>query len=704
MMFRRNLKTATVLFILCLLLFWVAASPVFALEPHEDPEAAEELFSEAAIFTYLAGAMDSMLLLNVAEVEMLFGKLQFTSVPQDMEPALSDISRSCIDLSHLLWEIDDDLSELDALASQSRLDESLQLTEEILVSLVRSGSNYNQMRQASDALAGVSGVSLAPITSDLSLSYEEILQKIVAARELIIRDIESLVKAVAPLGISLEELMEMTDTDLEEILESEGIEMEELLGMTDAELMAILESLDIDLEESQKPTEITIDVRPLNAFVGDSIHFEGTLSSETEPLAEKDVDIQVNGSTQLTVRTDSRGRYEGVLPVPYHYVPVLSLQSLYYPRGNDVGRYLASLSPLVTLEVLFHKAALGLDVADKAYPGQETTITGSFDYSDTMPPMERSIEVYLDDALVVEAVVYGSTFSQQIELAATTETGEHTITVSSAGKDRYAPVASSTSLNIVRATTVMDINLPGIIVTPGGVNLLGTLSSEVGLLSGASLIFELDKSRVEAVSTAVGDFNARLPMGMNLALVGSQDLTIDVVPQEPWNAPTRIVQQVLMINVVNVGILVVLLAVMGVYLPGRLKGRFGAFGRGAPGSVIRSPQPVLTPLYSTEVEPLVPGAEEESSQVLESRILGWYRIVDRLLRRITQVLQKPQQTLREYASEYGGALGPAAGYFTELTRIVEKVLYSRHKPTQEDAERSRHLSNTIEGVFRDEDH
>ncbi|HEY91033.1 MAG TPA: DUF4129 domain-containing protein [Dehalococcoidia bacterium] len=560
------------------------------------------------------------------------------------------------------------------------------------------------MRQASDVLAGVSGVSLAPITSDLSLSYKEILQKFVSAEELLIQNVESLVKIVAPLGISLEELMEMMDTDLEELLASLDIDLEELLGLTDIELMAILESLDIDLEEPQKPTEITIDVRPLNAFVGDSIHFEGTLSSETGLLAEKDVDIQVNGSTHLTVRTDSRGRYEGVLPVPYHYVPVLSLQSLYYPRGNDVGRYLASLSPLVTLEVLFHKAALGLDVADKAYPGQETTIIGSFDYSDTMPPMERSIEVYLDDALVVEAVVYGSTFSQQIELAATTETGEHTITVSSAGKDRYAPVASSTSLNIVRATPVMDINLPGIIVTPGGVNLLGTLSSEMGLLSGASLIFELDKSCVEAVSTAVGDFNVRLPMGMNLALVGSQDLTIDVVPQEPWNAPTRIVQQVLMINVVNVGILVVLLAVMGVYLPGRLKGRFGAFGRRAPGPAVRSPQPVLTPLYNTEVEPLVPGAEEESSRVLESRILGWYRIVARLLRRITQVLQKPQQTLREFASEYGGALGPAAGYFTELTRIVEKVLYSRHKPTQEDAERSRHLSNTIEGVFRDEDH
>ena len=147
-----------------------------------------------------------------------------------------------------------------------------------------------------------------------------------------------------------------------------------------------------------------------------------------------------------------------------------------------------------------------------------------------------------------------------------------------------------------------------------------------------------------------------------------------------------------------------LLVVMGVYLPGRLKGRFGAFVRRVPRPVIKSPRPVSTPSYSTEVKAPVPVAEEdESGQAPESRILGWYRIVTRLLQRMTQVLLKPQQTLREFASECGGALGPAAGYFTELTRIVEKVLYSRHKPTQEDAERSRHLSNTIEGVFRDED-
>jgi hypothetical protein len=104
------------------------------------------------------------------------------------------------------------------------------------------------------------------------------------------------------------------------------------------------------------------------------------------------------------------------------------------------------------------------------------------------------------------------------------------------------------------------------------------------------------------------------------------------------------------------------------------------------------------------VKALVPIAEEdESSQAPESRILGWYRMVARLLQRVTQVLLEPQQTLREFASECGGALGPAAGYFTELTRIVEKVLYSKHKPTQEDAERSRHLFHTIEEVFRRED-
>ena len=54
MRFHRNLKTAVVLLTICLLLICIVAAPVFAIEPHEDPEAAKELFNDVSLFAYLA--------------------------------------------------------------------------------------------------------------------------------------------------------------------------------------------------------------------------------------------------------------------------------------------------------------------------------------------------------------------------------------------------------------------------------------------------------------------------------------------------------------------------------------------------------------------------------------------------------------------------------------------------------------------------
>ena len=135
--------------------------------------------------------------------------------------------------------------------------------------------------------------------------------------------------------------------------------MQEILGDHVEVLVDTAASPDIDLEEMLKPTEITLEVRPLAVFVDDSIHFQGVLPSGDEILGEREIDIQVNGTRHITVRTDSQGCHEGVLSVPYRYVPKLGLRAFYYPRRGGVGRYLASLSPLVKLKVLFHEAVLG---------------------------------------------------------------------------------------------------------------------------------------------------------------------------------------------------------------------------------------------------------------------------------------------------------------------------------------------------------
>jgi hypothetical protein len=60
----------------------------------------------------------------------------------------------------------------------------------------------------------------------------------------------------------------------------------------------------------------------------------------------------------------------------------------------------------------------------------------------------------------------------------------------------------------------------------------------------------------------------------------------------------------------------------------------------------------------------------------------------------------PQQTLREFAKESSRVLGPVAKYFIELTKIVERLLYSQYRATVEDVENSRQLSHKIEGEVK----
>ena len=107
--------------------------------------------------------------------------------------------------------------------------------------------------------------------------------------------------------------------------------------------------------------------------------------------------------------------------------------------------------------------------------------------------------------------------------------------------------------------------------------------------------------------------------------------------------------------------------------------------------------PETAPTYSETATILAPTEEgDEASAEPRNTIFQWYRLVVRVIQGITKTLLKPQQTLREFAEESGRVLGPAARFFVEFTRIVERLLYSPYQPTEKDVEMSRELSVKIE--------
>ncbi len=333
-------------------------------------------------------------------------------------------------------------------------------------------------------------------------------------------------------------------------------------------LAAAIEAIDLSrLPVAERPdrTEIVLSLEPMTGFVGDTISFQGTLTSPHGPLAQRDVDILLNSSTNVTVVTDAAGEFQGELEIPYWYQPEIAVEALYRPEAADEGRLLASLSPAVRLRVQFYPAKIELEPEARAYPGRPTGLDIRFDYAGAPAPAKREVEVYLDGQPVADATTVaaaGSTFRLDIPPEATE--GIHTVTVSAAATGRYAPSLASVPLAVSRAVPRLDLRLPRFIIVPGTLKIEGRLYSELGLLEGTPVELTFGRSHINVRSQADGALSARIVnRGIDLGIVGYEDVTVLVAPAEPWHAPLTASRAILVVNAVNGSALVIIIAVLG---------------------------------------------------------------------------------------------------------------------------------------------
>ena len=627
--------------------------------PHEDPETAKLAFSGISLFRYYSSSLDSVLQKDAEETEAKLQKMPFANIPECLTETVGSFAAKGIDMSQLVVDIDETLGTLRELLAQSRFEESIELANEVSDKLTQA---YGDLDGIEDATK-VTGEKLRTTPHSKggwSSSYNEVLDRIERIREML-----NLYKSL------------MADT---------------LLGIEELKLQLA--------EDSLKPTELTLKVEPTAAFVGDNIHFEGILTSQGECLAGREVDILLNGSQYATSVTGPNGYYQGTLRLPYWYIHEVQVQALYYPRDDDIEVYIASLSPELELEVLFYEAELGLTVEDKAYPGQETTIGGRLDYEQSLSPEERKVELYLDNNFLAETMV-SETFERKILIAPETELGYHTITILAAAMGRYAPVSTSAYLKITRATPIVDMNLPRVAMIPGSIALSGKIYSEVGPVSGAPIKISLGKSQINLVSSEEGTFDTKIKMRMGLSPIGSQDIQIHVIPREPWHDMLSTTRSMVVVNMISSGGILAILLSLGVLARGRLKRRRRVVLEKIPAwGATAQPQPVQVYGDSTLI-PLLADKRAESKWEPRSAILNLYRWTVRLIQAITSAMVRPQQTLREFFEENRKSLGPSARFFQQLTRMVERLLYSNYQPTKEDVVKSEQLFHSVEkGIKR----
>ncbi len=661
----RFIKSITIIFIVCGVFSVTNVKEAYAQTLHENPEQAQQIFSGIPLFQYYTACLDLALMKKVDEVKTMLEKMPSASIPPELIGDNEDLSDSTGEIAYLISGISNNLDLLRKYITENRLDEASETANETYKMLSQATRDLRIMGDATKSLGQGFKVAAAPPDSALKLSYEELWQRI-------------------------NEINDFIDLS-KKTLENLTAQPKSLIN-----------------------TQLTLSVEPNSVFVGDNFLVEGVLTaSGGRALNDRNIEILLGGSKVLTVTTDSDGRYRGIVTMPYKYLPEQEVQALYLPQGEDLEIYASSSSLPVKITVLYYETKIYIDVPEQTYPGLAFTVAGRFDYGEAPVPESRAIEIYIDDTFISRDSVIEE-FTLDITIDQSVGPGKHILTIATLPMMRYSGVVVTEYLNVTSIITLLDIELPGVLIGPriiseprmismgdmqvalGGLSSRGRVWSEVGDLENVLVEIILGDSQRRITPNPDGTFNLNIEAAMSFILFGSQELEIKVLPQQLWHAPLNVTKNILVINVINCSITIIILIFLGIFLSLRLKKSIKKYQREKILALTR-PVPIeIKPVYTVEKEVPVKG------RTVKSRLLQLYMGIVGLILRITHTKLKPEQTMREFSEEHSTFLGEAAKYFMEFTRLIEKLFYSSYEPSSDDSETGKKLYDVIKKEFKDE--
>ena len=632
------------------LVVFAGALPVMALEPHENPDTAPLVFDGVALLQKYSQALDYVLGTNSTAVEQLQEQSTLANIPPQISNTVDNFLSSGHTLAGLIPLVEADLENSKTMLAQYRVDDARQNLMPANDKLNQAYSGLLVMEStASDTGRWWQADSARP-GSALRQAYDEVQAKL----------------------LGLHQLLDLLNDMYRSLTRTETL-------------------------PSLRSSNLSLTVEPETAFVGDKVTFRGVLNSGGEPLSGRIVTLLLDHSPVSSVLTGNDGVFHGEVTLPYRYVPEMTVQALFYPVGNDIGRYLGSSSPVVTVKVLYYDTGLNLEAPHPAYPGRKILLKGSFDYGNNPVAEGRSLSVYWDGELAAEWAVTAN-FSLELPVAANTSLGRHRLTLYVAPLGRYTPSQSVAEVEVTRIAPVIEVDTPGIVLLPFTQDIRGKVYSSFGPLQNANVEITLVNWKASTRTLNDGSFHARLDTGLGLTLLGNQDLRVTVAPAEPWHkAETRTIP-LLVINPANItGILLIVIipAIFGVF---RLRRKT------VPAANIPAPElvPALVRRENPRPDMPAPAAKGDPQTIL----LSLYRGILRLVQEVTAVILLPYQTLREFSRESTpklGVFGPSlVKDFQEFTLMVERLLYSRHRSTDADTTRARELSRRLMNGVKNE--
>jgi len=345
---------------------------------------------------------------------------------------------------------------------------------------------------------------------------------------------------------------------------------------------------------------------------------------------------------------------------------------------------LAAGLPESLAEQLAYATRITLTAVSPAYPGRAVTVRGTA--AEEGPASLRPIILRLDDAPLATFPL--GPFRGDVPLPPGTTPGMHTLSATVPAAGPYLAAAAQAPLRVVQALPAVRLQLPAQALAPGRLRVSGRASSRFGPLAAATVEVRVGPVSAAGRASDRGEFALTLRLPAALDLVGAQNVTVRVVPEQPWNAPGEARASVFVINLINVAIAgaVALLAPMAALAYRSSRRRRMAR---------REPEPL--PATAWSLPPLrlpEPVVEVPSPATPRDELIATYREAAAAVQRLTGMELAPAMTLREYARLVRPLLRSDA--FGQLTTLVEAALYSPRPVTLDQPPQARDFTARVE--------
>jgi hypothetical protein len=454
--------------------------------------------------------------------------------------------------------------------------------------------------------------------------------------------------------------------------------------------------LDADIADiyagNLKATTLTLALSSTAAYVGDSVSVSGTLSSQGKSLSKKTIKILVDGVNASVGTTNSKGKFNISVFLPYNYIATMPVMAQYTPAGKDLNKYLPAISPTENITAYFYQTQIELNTPKEGYPGIPLAVHCEVLSEQPDGSDSRSVEIYLDDSLLGAALTTAGVFNMEPTIGINTSLGQHNISAIVSPDGRYAGASYENTITVTRALPDIDIKAPTFIILPSKINITGNISSELPMEGGMVSIDFAGKS-TEVDIQDDGKFSANLSMGFDWRLSGSRELTVQVNPAEPWNSATEVKVKIFSLNVINIAALVFCIAtvsVLGTVVYTSKRKRIPVSEPRQPEAVARTDEPISCAVAKPAI-------------VLEgnkAKLLDAYARTARVIEKKYSVKMGPDMTMREFLMAVKPKLHNMGDSFASLTAMAEKALYSQHVTEASEAAAAEGLASTIREAIK----